>query len=79
MGKWKYKRLISKKENQGVEAYGKIFQGVLLLSHKRESRDMMLNDTISETETLYVESDKKIERKKISSKLRFLFPVSYGS
>lgn len=51
----------------------------LLLSHKRESRDMMLNDTISETETLYVESDKKIERKKISSKLRFLFPVSYGS
>jgi len=62
-----------------VEAYGKIFQGVLLLSHKRESRDMMLNDTISETETLYVESDKKIERKKISSKLRFLFPVSYGS
>ena len=39
-----------KKENQGVEAYGKIFQGVLLLIHKRESRDMMLNDTISETE-----------------------------
>jgi len=47
------KQVINKqKQNQGVEANGKIFQGVLLLSHRRESRDMMLNDTISESETL---------------------------
>jgi len=31
------------RQNQWVEANGKIFEGVLLLSHKRESRDMMLN------------------------------------
>lgn len=60
MGK---QEIVSKQnENGGVEAYGKIFEGVLLLSHKRESRDMMLNnDTSSERPFKWKETKKKRE------------------
>lgn len=66
MGK---KEINKQKENLGLEAYVKIFPGMVLLGHERESGDMMLNDTSSETETHQVDTEKK----KISEKIRFFF------
>jgi hypothetical protein len=44
--KWERKKEINKeKENLGLEAYVKIFEGMVLLGHERVSEDMMLDDT----------------------------------
>lgn len=60
MGKWERKILIINMEieNLGREAYVKIFKGMELLGQKRESEDIMLNDTtiqVRVSETLEVE------------------------
>jgi hypothetical protein len=63
--KWERKKEINKeKENLGLEAYVKIFEGMVLLGHERVSEDMMLDDTSSETETHEVDTEREENNKK---------------